>query len=80
MKIKLSFLIILSFCILNGFGQNLPNFKAVLPSTTDSEINTFDTPHGVYFNPSVKTKNKLVVFIPGTNGNGMGAKLYFERG
>lgn len=60
------------------FGQNIPNFKTVLPSVTDAEINTFDTVHGVYYNPSAKAKNKLVVFIPGTNGNGMGAKLFSQ--
>ncbi|MEK7725285.1 MAG: hypothetical protein AAB336_13105, partial [Acidobacteriota bacterium] len=61
---------------LSVFGQEIPNFKRVLPSATDSEINTFDTVHGVYFNSKAPTKNKLVVFIPGTNGNGMGAKRF----
>ncbi len=72
-------LVAVFFCLsLNVFGQTMPNFKMVLPSLTDSEINTFDTVHGVYFNPSVKSKNQLVVFIPGTNGNGMGGKLFAQ--
>lgn len=74
-------LVIIAICwllVLNGWGQNLPNFKTVLPSLTDSEINTFDTSHGVYFNPHIKSQNKLVVFIPGTGGAGMGAKLFSQ--
>lgn len=78
MKSKLIFVIVLYCLNLSIFGQNIPNFKTVLPSATDSEINTFDTVHGVYFNSSAKSKNKLVVFIPGTNGNGMGAKLFSQ--
>jgi hypothetical protein len=78
MKSKLIFIIVLGCCWLPVFGQNPANFKSVLPSTTDPEINTFDTPQGVYFNPTVKSQNKLLVFIPGTNGNGMGAKLFSQ--
>lgn len=75
MKSKLIFVLILSVFVLNIFGQSIQNFKTILPSATDAEINTFDTPHGVYFNPSVKSKNKLLVFLPGTNGTGLGGKL-----
>lgn len=78
MKSFLILLVTIGFLFLNSFGQNLPNFKTVLPSVTDAGINTFDTPHGVYFNSSAQSKNKLVVFIPGTNGNGMGAKLFSQ--
>lgn len=75
---KLSFIFIFSCLCLSVFGQNIPNFKTVLPSATDATINSFDTAHGVYFNPSVKSKNKLVVFIPGTNGSGLGGKLFSQ--
>jgi hypothetical protein len=78
MKSRLIFVLGFCFFVLNVFGQNMPNFKTVLPSATDSEINTFDTVHGVYFNPSVKTKNKLLVFLPGTNGTGMGGKTFSQ--
>ncbi|MBX7169779.1 MAG: hypothetical protein K1X72_02405 [Pyrinomonadaceae bacterium] len=78
MKSKLIFVLSFAVLVWNVFGQQMPNFKTVLPSATDSEINTFDTVHGVYFNPSVQSKNKLLVFIPGTNGNGMGAKLFSQ--
>ena len=78
MKFHLMLLVIFGFLFLNIFGQEIPNFKPVLPNATDSEINTFDTAHGVYFNPSVKAKNKLVVFIPGTNGTGLGGKTFAQ--
>lgn len=76
MKSKLIFVIIFCFLTLNVFGQQNQQPLSVLPSTTDLAINSFDTPHGVYFNPNVKSQNKLIVFIPGTGGNGMGAKLF----
>jgi hypothetical protein len=74
----LIFLFVFSILVLSAGGQSLPNFKTVLPSATDSEINTFDTAQGVYFNPSVKSKNKLVVFIPGTTGTGLGGKTFAQ--
>jgi hypothetical protein len=78
MKSRLTFVVLLGCLYSNVFGQSVSNFKAVLPSLTDAKINSFDTVHGVYFNPSVKSKNKLVVFLPGTNGSGTGGKLFAQ--
>jgi dienelactone hydrolase len=78
MKIALIFVIVFSVSSLTAAGQNPPLFKTVQPSVTDPDINTFDTAHGVYFNPSAKIRNQLVVFIPGTNGTGLGGKLFAE--
>lgn len=77
---KNNFLILATIClfVFNIFGQQNPNFKTVRPSLTEAEINTFDTGHGIYFNPAVKSKNKLLVFIPGTNGTGLGGKLFAQ--
>lgn len=51
-------------------GQQTKGPIHVLPSATDPAITTFDIQHSAYFNPAVKSRNKLVVFIPGTNGDG----------
>jgi hypothetical protein len=78
MKIKAIFVVVFGFFCLTAAGHVRASSKTIQPSLTDPEINTFDTPHGVYFNPSAKTRNKLVVFIPGTNGTGLGGKLFAE--
>ncbi len=78
MKRKLTLIITLWLLGITGHSQQPANRKMVLPSTTDAAIDTFDLPHGVYFNNSAKSKNKLVVFIPGTNGNGNGAKRFSQ--
>jgi hypothetical protein len=39
----------------------------IKPSQTDPRITLADTPHLVKYNPSIKS-NKLLVFIPGSNG------------
>src|SRR3954447_3947508 len=50
--------------------------REVLPSATDASIDKFSGEgwdHCVYYQPSSKKKNQLVVFLPGTGGNGHGA-------
>ncbi len=60
-------------------GQQVKGPFHVLPSATDPSITTFDAPHSAYFNPSVKSRNKLVVFIPGTNGDGSRGPTLFLK-
>lgn len=68
--------LLMTICL---FGQTQPkNSQWILPSVTDQAINTFDTPHSVYFNPSVNSKNELVVFLPGTGGRGRGGVLFSQ--
>lgn len=45
----------------------------ILPSTTDPAINVADIDHTVYWSKDKPAREELVVFIPGTNGNGKGA-------
>lgn len=40
----------------------------VLPSLTDPAIKTYDSVHTVFLDLSVKRRNQLVLFLPGTNG------------
>ena len=50
--------------------------REVLPSATDAGIDTFSGDgwnHCVYYQPSSTKKRQLLVFIPGTGGNGHGA-------
>jgi pimeloyl-ACP methyl ester carboxylesterase len=46
---------------------------AILPSATDPAIKEFDTDHTLYWSTKAKTRDELVVFIPGTGGRGSGA-------
>jgi pimeloyl-ACP methyl ester carboxylesterase len=51
----------------------------VLPSATDSHIDKFSGngyEHMAYFNPSAIDRRQLVVFLPGTGGNGHGARAF----
>lgn len=45
---------------------------SIQPSATDPAINTFDSPHTVYFDSVAKPRNQLLVFFPGTNGKTRG--------
>lgn len=75
MKQKLLLLVILSATVYCSNAQ-LRTYT-VLPSVTDSAINTYTNPgdeHYVYLNDSAKKLNKLFLFLPGTNGRGKNAK------
>ena len=50
----------------------------VLPSKTDPAITAFDSPHLVYLNPTAKKRNKLVIFLPGTNGKPGGTDRFCQ--
>jgi dienelactone hydrolase len=41
---------------------------AVVPSDTDQAIQAFNSPHLVFLDPEAKSRNQLLVFLPGTNG------------
>ena len=56
-------------------GQAAIEPLMVMPSETDKAIDTFDTPHRVYFKKGVKPRRHLVVFLPGTGGDGRGGRL-----
>lgn len=75
MKQKLLLLILLSTTCYSSNAQ-LRTYT-ILPSLTDSAINTYTNPgdeHYVYLNDSAKKLNKLFLFLPGTNGRGKNAK------
>ncbi|MFI5387714.1 MAG: BPSS1187 family protein [Fimbriimonadales bacterium] len=42
--------------------------STVRPSETDPAINTFDSPHSIFVDPDAKSRDELLVFLPGTNG------------
>ena len=51
--------------------------RTVVPSATDSRINTFtggEYLHEVFYNPSAKDQGLLLVFLPGTGGTGANAR------
>lgn len=52
---------------------------AVLPSDTDPKIDTFNSEHTLYRNPSVPARGELLVFLPGTNGKTKNTKLFCTR-
>ena len=56
-------------------GQNNAEPRLVKPSDTDKAIDAFDSPHFVYLNRKVKPRKQLVVFLPGTGGDGRGGRL-----
>jgi hypothetical protein len=45
-----------------------PTRFTVLPSDTDPAIQTFNSPHSVFIDPTATSRNQLLVFLPGTNG------------
>lgn len=60
-------------------GEDKVIARNVLPSLTDSRIDTFSSEeweHWVYINSSAPQRNQLLVFIPGTGGRGHGAKAF----
>ena len=66
-----------SFAVV-AIAQNANEPLQVIPSATDKAIDTFDTPHRVYLNKKVKPRKQLVVFLPGTGGDGRGGRLINE--
>ena len=58
-----------------SFGQPKIEPQLITPSTTDKAIDSFDLPHHVYINRKVKPRKQLVVFLPGTGGDGRGGRL-----
>ncbi len=58
-----------------SYGQSNAEPQLITPSATDKAIDTFGTPHFVYLNKKVKPRKQLVVFLPGTGGDGRGGKL-----
>lgn len=58
-----------------AFGQEAIEPRLVTPSATDKSIDTFDTPHRIYLNTKAKPRKQLVVFLPGTGGDGRGGRL-----
>ncbi len=64
--------IFVAFIAQNLCGQIKPSTKSLVqfhitPSTTDSSITSFDSPHLVVYNPSIK-QGKLLIFLTGTGG------------
>lgn len=59
----------------SAYGQAPVEAITILPSATDKAIDTFDTQHFVYLNKNVKPRKQLVVFMPGTGGDGRGGRL-----
>lgn len=55
-----------------------PSPYPVTPSVTEAAIKAFNAPHLVYFNPNVKPRNELLVFLPGTNGKPGGTNLFCQ--
>jgi hypothetical protein len=56
------------------FEQIIKNVHVIRPYQTDPNINTFPSPHIAYRNPRVPRKNKLFVFLPGTEAKPSGVK------
>ncbi len=56
-------------------GQEAIEPRLVTPSATDKAIDAFDTPHRVYLSKKAKQRKQLVVFLPGTGGDGRGGRL-----
>lgn len=56
-------------------AQESSESRPVTPSATDKAIDTFDAPHYVYLNKNAKPRKQLVVFLPGTGGDGRGGRL-----
>lgn len=72
---------VLLFIVATGvaaYAQEQRNPRQVMPSATDRAIDTFDTPHHVYLNKKAKPRKQLVVFLPGTGGDGRGGRLINE--
>ena len=74
MKKIASIILVFSIAAL-AFGQDAIEPRLVTPSVTDKAIDTFDTPHHVYLNKKAKPRKQLVVFLPGTGGDGRGGRL-----
>ncbi len=57
---------------------DFPNIESLVirPSATDKAIKVADENHTLYWPKGAKVREELVVFIPGTNGNGTGAVTY----
>ena len=59
---------------------------SVKPSETDPQIHRFDTPHWICVNREIlldqrergQDRHQLLLFLPGTNGHGRGAKAFLE--
>ncbi len=50
----------------------------VPPRATDPAITAFNDPHLVYVNRSVRPRNELLIFLPGTNGKPGGTHLFCQ--
>lgn len=53
-------------------------YRAVLPAATDAAIIRADAPHRIYFDPTVRHRNQLLVFLPGTGGRNVGKPREFS--
>ena len=83
---KYSIVLLLLFCI--ACKKNNPNngdtapapapapqlysYTAIKPSTTTTGITGYDNEHAVYYDTRVTSKNKLVVYLPGTSATPSG--------
>jgi hypothetical protein len=67
------FVLLLTLSASCAFSQSAEPML-VTPSATDKAIDTFDTPHRVYLNKKAKSRKQLVVFLPGTGGDGRGGR------
>lgn len=67
----------------NGNGNNnvTPQLYeyAILPSSTNSSINTYNSEHYVYLDTRVTSRNKLFVFLPGTTGTPYFYRLILKK-
>jgi hypothetical protein len=79
MKMKILSMAFVVLIAIDVCGQQPKGSVLILPSATDPAINTFDVTHAVYFNPAVKSRNKLVVFLPGTGGGGTKGPVLFSQ-
>jgi dienelactone hydrolase len=72
----------LSFQQAKGTAAKGITIREVNPSDTDEKIDTFTgagKEHVVYLKKEVKSRGQLVVFLPGTGGNGHGAPKFCIR-
>jgi len=68
--------------LVSPYADAEPIWVSVIPSKTDPEIHTFDNPHSICVDRSILVggggRHELLLFIPGTHGNGRGAKAFLE--
>jgi hypothetical protein len=69
--------------VLASCGRAEAIWDSVVPSRTDSDIQTFNTPHSICVDRSILLngagdRHELLLFLPGTGGHGRGARMFLE--